>query len=86
MSDDERQILFRSQSVLNRKPEVSQLLFDGIMGKKFAATLSFYLDRSEEYLNEMEKMAGRPSGKEVAQWWPGRFGKKCDATLESLRN
>jgi len=84
MSDEERRILLRSQSVLKRKPEVSQLLIDGIVGKRFAVTLSFYLDRSEEYLNEIEKMAGRPNGKEAAPWWPGRFGKS-DATFESPR-
>jgi hypothetical protein len=83
MSVEERQILLRSQSVLKRKPEVSQLLIDGIVGKRFARTLSFYLDRSEEYLNEIERVARGPDGKDVVSWWSGRFGKKCDATFES---
>jgi hypothetical protein len=63
MSQEERQILFRSQSVLKRKQEVSQLLLDGIIGKRFAKPLSFYLDRSEEYLNVIEKLVSRPCGR-----------------------
>jgi hypothetical protein len=65
MSREKRQILLRSQSVLKRKPEVSQLLLDGIVGKRFAKALSFYLDRSEEYLNAVEKLACKPRGKET---------------------
>ncbi|MGA2936551.1 MAG: hypothetical protein ABSF52_05550 [Syntrophobacteraceae bacterium] len=65
MSHEERQILLRSQSVLKRKPEVSQLLLDGIVGKRFAKALSFYLDRSEEYLNAVEKLADKPCRKET---------------------
>jgi hypothetical protein len=56
MSRDEREILVRSQSVLRRKPEVSQLLAGGMVGKKFEKALSFYLDSSEEYLNVIEKL------------------------------
>ena len=35
MSRDEREILVRSQSVLRRRQEVSQLLREGIAGKKY---------------------------------------------------
>ena len=80
MSQEERQILLRSQSVLKRKPEVSQLLIDGIVGKRFAKTLSFYLDRSEEYLDVIEKMAQIPCGKGAAR----RFDS--EAAFESPRN
>ncbi len=62
MSEEERRILLRSQSVLKRKPEVTQLILDGIVGKKFARTLSLYLDRSDEYLNVIEKLANKPCG------------------------
>ncbi|MDR3554855.1 MAG: hypothetical protein P4L55_08885 [Syntrophobacteraceae bacterium] len=54
MSRDEREILVRSQSVLRRRQEVSQLLREGIAGKKYEKALSFYLDCSEEYLNVIE--------------------------------
>ncbi|SPF51290.1 hypothetical protein SBDP1_910029 [Syntrophobacter sp. SbD1] len=56
MSLEERQILLRSQYVLRRRPEVSRLLLDGIVGKKFSKALSFYLDNCEEYLKEIEKV------------------------------
>ncbi|MDR3567795.1 MAG: hypothetical protein P4L43_07185 [Syntrophobacteraceae bacterium] len=56
MSPEEREILVRSQSVLRRKSEVSQLLANGMVGKKFEKALSFYLDSSEEYLNVIEKL------------------------------
>lgn len=56
MSEGEREILVRSQSVLRRKSEVGQLLRDGIVGKKFEKALAFYLDSSEEYLNVLEKL------------------------------
>ena len=48
MSNEERQILVHSQSVLRRKREVSQLFVNGIVGKKFSQALSFYLDRSDD--------------------------------------
>ncbi|MGA2735427.1 MAG: hypothetical protein ABSG35_22890 [Syntrophobacteraceae bacterium] len=70
MSHEERQILLRSQSVLKRKPEISQLLLDGIVGKRFARPLSFYLDRSEEYLNAVEKLADKPGGKDAPPGGP----------------
>ena len=83
MSDEERKILLRSQSVLRRKPEVSQLLMDGIVGKRFDKTLSFYLDRSDEYLNELDKMAREPNGRGVVPWLSSRFSKRCEAALEA---
>jgi hypothetical protein len=68
MSDEERQIFVRSQSVLKRKPEVTRLLLDGIVGKRFAKPLSFYLDRSEEYLKKVEKLAHEPCEKEMRRF------------------
>jgi hypothetical protein len=85
MSDEERWILFRSQTVLNRKMEISRLIIDGIVGKGFDRALSFYLNSSEAYLNEIERIAGRPHGNEAVPWWSGRFGKRFDAIIESLR-
>ncbi|MFZ0930504.1 MAG: hypothetical protein WAN11_18000 [Syntrophobacteraceae bacterium] len=69
MSDEERQIFVRSQSVLKRKPEVTRLLLDGIVGKRFAKPLSFYLDRSEEYLKKVEKLAHKPCEKEMRRFY-----------------
>jgi len=55
MSYEERQILVRSQFVLQRNREISLLFLDGIVGKKFSRALSFYLARSSEYLEALEK-------------------------------
>ncbi len=85
MSHEERQILLRSQSVLRRKREISQLLVNGIVGKKFAQALSFYLDRSEEYLDAIEKIAYKPCTKDIILWWPNRVKKSCEAALHSLK-
>jgi hypothetical protein len=56
MSEEEWLIFYRSQLVLNRHKEISQVFVDGLVGKNFAKALSFYLDRSEEYLSDMEVM------------------------------
>jgi hypothetical protein len=72
--------------VLNRDTEVCQLLIDGIVGKKYVDALSFYLNRSGEYLKKMEKLAGSPGTTETVPLWLGRFGMRCGAMLGSLRN
>lgn len=54
MSKEEWLIFYRSQLVLKRHKEISQVFIDGLVGKNFERALSFYLDRSEEYLFEME--------------------------------
>lgn len=56
MSQEEWLIFYRSQLVLKRHKEVSQAVVDGLVGKKFSRALAFYLDRSEEYLADMEKL------------------------------
>ncbi len=56
MSQEERQIFIRTQMVLERNREISQLFVDGVVGKNFSRALSFYLDRSKEYLRAI-KMA-----------------------------
>ncbi|ABM27583.1 MAG TPA: hypothetical protein DEF41_08815 [Desulfovibrio sp.] len=61
MSADERKVLVRSQLVLTREREVSQLFVDGIVGRNFSRPLAFYLDRHEEYLRDMEQICARGS-------------------------
>ncbi len=53
-SRSERQVLLRMQQILMLEREVSQLLVDGLVGRNFAAPLSFYLARNEEYLRQMK--------------------------------
>jgi hypothetical protein len=56
MSREEWLIFYRSQLVLNRHREISQVFVDGLVGKNFSKPLAFYLDRSEQYLADMEKV------------------------------
>jgi hypothetical protein len=56
MSQEEWLIFYRSQLVLKRHKEISQVFVDGLVGKNFSKALAFYLDRSEEYLAELEKL------------------------------
>lgn len=81
MSNDERQIFLRSQSVLRRDRETSQLIVNGIVGRNFARALSFYLDRSEAYLDTLEELAYKPCGKDVLLWWPRRLRSSCRSLL-----
>ncbi len=57
MSEEERQIFVRSQCVLQRQREISQLFLDGIIGRNFSRGLAFYLDRYEGYLEALRRMA-----------------------------
>jgi hypothetical protein len=56
MSREEWLIYYRSQLVLNRHREISQVFVDGLVGKNFSKPLAFYLDRSEQYLADMGKL------------------------------
>ena len=49
-------IFYRSQLVLKRHKEISQVFVDGLVGRDFARALSFYLDRSEEYLEDLQQL------------------------------
>jgi len=55
MSEEERKIFFRSQLILQRDREISQLFLDGIIGKNFSRGLSFYLDHHKEYLDNLKR-------------------------------
>ncbi|SHO42838.1 MATE family efflux transporter [Desulfopila aestuarii] len=59
MSQEEWLIFYRSQLVLNRQKEISQVFVDGLVGRNFAKPLAFYLDRAEEYLADMEKLGDK---------------------------
>ncbi|MCB2184645.1 MAG: hypothetical protein KQH63_21690 [Desulfobulbaceae bacterium] len=59
MSPEERRILVASQQILGQQRHISQLFVDGVLGKKFSRALSFYLDRSEEYLESLDELSAR---------------------------
>ncbi len=84
MSNEEKHILVGSQSVLRRKREISQLFVNGIVGKKFSRALSFYLDRSGEYLDAIEAIAYKLCCRETSLlWWPSVLKKRCEGVLKS---
>jgi hypothetical protein len=56
MSTEEWLIFYRSQLVLKRHREISQVFVDGLVGKNFSKALSFYLDRADTYLDDMAEM------------------------------
>ncbi|MCL2458119.1 MAG: hypothetical protein FWF31_04590 [Desulfobulbus sp.] len=56
MSAEEWLIFYRSQLVLKRQREISQVFVDGMVGQNFAKALAFYLDRSDAYLFDMVEM------------------------------
>ncbi len=58
MTKDERTIFARSQTVLAREREVSQLFVDGIVGQNFSRPLAFFLDRYREYLADTARITG----------------------------
>lgn len=59
MSVEERKVFLLSQYVLLREREISQLFLDGLVGKNFARALSFYLDTSREYLEDIQSLAAK---------------------------
>ena len=58
LTPEEKTILYRTQLMLTREREVSQLFVDGISGQNFAKPLAFFLDRHREYLADMERVTG----------------------------
>jgi hypothetical protein len=53
---EERQIILRTQRLLERQRKISQMLLDGLVGRQFSAPLAFYLDRSPAYLKDMRRL------------------------------
>ena len=59
MSREEWLIFYRSQLILKRYREISQVFVDGLVGRNFSRALSFYLDRFDEYLAGLERLGKR---------------------------
>ncbi|HEY3452520.1 MAG TPA: hypothetical protein VGK67_39615 [Myxococcales bacterium] len=53
---EERQIVLRTQRLLERQRLVSQMMLDGLVGKNFSPALAFYLDKSPVYLRDMKRL------------------------------
>lgn len=56
MSEEEIQVIQLSQMVLTRKRLVSEMLLNGLIGKRFEQALSFYLFRTDRYLATYAKL------------------------------
>jgi len=65
LSDDEKQIVVRSQFILLRRRSISRLFIDGMLGGDFPRALAFYLDRTPEYL----RMLSRRRDLEIPAEW-----------------
>ncbi len=59
LSDEEHRILLQSQNLLKNQREIGQMFLAGLVGSNFSRGLSFYLDRSGEYLKTVEKMISK---------------------------
>lgn len=68
MSKDERRAFLLSQYVLRREYEISRLFLDGLVGKNFARALSFYLSHYQEYLDELQHLAGMCPASDPEDW------------------
>ena len=64
----DRTVLARSQLVLVREKEISQLFVDGLVGRSFSRPLAFYLARRQEYLRAMTRLCT-----------PGRRSERLDS-------
>lgn len=54
LSDMERLSWLRVQYVLKCQKDISQLFVDGVVSENFSRALSFYLDKHEQYIKELE--------------------------------
>ncbi|PID58101.1 hypothetical protein CSB45_05275 [candidate division KSB3 bacterium] len=57
MSLEEIHMLVHSQYVLKRQKEISKLFINGLIGKNFSRALAFFLNRSEEYITAINRLA-----------------------------
>ena len=62
MSQADRTVFVRTQLVLLRERDISQLFVDGLVGRHFSQPLAFYLSRRRDYLMAMMKLC-RPGRK-----------------------
>lgn len=53
---EERQIILRSQRVLERERAISEMFLDNLVGKRFSRALAFYLDKWPNYLAAMKRL------------------------------
>lgn len=52
----DKNVLMRSQLVLTREREISQMLVDGLLGRNFSSALAFFLDKHKAYVRLMTQL------------------------------
>jgi hypothetical protein len=52
----DRLTLLRTQLVLTREHEISQMMVDGLLGRDFSRPLAFYLENRKEYLRKLSRI------------------------------
>lgn len=67
MTREERRVFLLSQMVLQREREISQMFLDGLVGRNFAKALAFYLDRYQQYLEDLQELAIQAGPLDIAQ-------------------
>lgn len=56
MTSDERRILVKAHEVLKLERHISLMFIDGMLGRNFSKPLAFYLNRSAQYLAELNRL------------------------------
>jgi len=56
MTPDERRILVKAHEVLKLERHISLMFIDGMLGRNFSKPLAFYLNRSAQYLAELNRL------------------------------
>ncbi len=82
MSQADRVVFARSQLVLLRERDISQLFVDGLLGRNFSKPLAFYLDKRREYLHTVMKLC-RPGLKAVQSLPRVTFNARMSGSAET---
>ncbi len=69
MSQEEWLIFYRSQLILKRHREISQVFVDGLVGKNFKKALSFYLALSKEHLTDLKRLGDRRNNTRLEKYF-----------------
>ncbi|MCQ2444090.1 MAG: hypothetical protein MJ061_01135, partial [Mailhella sp.] len=56
MTQEERLVFSRFQSILHNVQEICQLFVDGMLGTNFSKALSFYLDNHDDYIGTITRL------------------------------
>lgn len=75
MSPADLRVFFRSQLVLLREKEISQLMVNGLLGHNFSKPLVFFLNNNGSYLRAMTRLCRIAEGRSAHAAAEGRTGQ-----------